>query len=66
MLDIERQRRKTSRAEIVREALTAYLTGEGTRSKPLRFAGLGRSGRHDTAREAEAILGREWDTADDR
>lgn len=58
-LDYERRRRNSSTAAIVREALTEYLAGGKARAKPLPFVGLGRSGKHDTARKAETILARE-------
>jgi hypothetical protein len=57
-LDYERRRRNSSTAAIVREALTEYLAG-GKSSKHLPFVGLGRSGKRDTARNAESILARE-------
>lgn len=65
LLDLERKRRDTSEAEIIREALEAYLKGDSSQPKRLRFAALGRSGHHDTAREAESIIAREWDDAGD-
>ena len=58
LLDLERKRRGTSAAAIVREALEAYLRAGSDQPKRLRFAALGRSGHHDTAREAEAIVAR--------
>ncbi len=61
LLEMERQRRNLSTAEVIREALAAYLRGENAQRKRLRFAALGRSGHRDTAREAESILAREWD-----
>lgn len=57
LLDFERRRRDTSTAEIVREALEAYLKPGPGHPRHLRFAALGRSGHHDTAPEAEAIIG---------
>jgi len=66
LLDLERKRRDTSAAEIVRAALEAYLRPGHGGPKQLRIAALGRSGHHDTAREAEAILTREWGNAGDR
>lgn len=60
LLELEARRSNRSAAEIVREALASHLRGEGTQPKRLPFAALGRSGRHDTSREAEAILEREW------
>lgn len=66
LLDLERRRSNRSTAEVIRAALASYLGGEGTQAKPLPFASLGRSGRCDTAREAETILEREWGRAGDR
>lgn len=60
LLDLERRRRDVSTATIIREALTAYLRGDGAWPTRLPFVALGRSGFQDTAREAEAILAREW------
>ena len=60
LLDEERQRRAVPAATIIREALTAYLPRRDGASGQLPFIGIGRSGAHDTAREAEAILEREW------
>ncbi len=58
-LDYERRRRNRSTAAVVREALTEYLAGGKTTPTTLPFVGLGRSGKRDTARNAEAILARE-------
>ena len=66
LLDLERRRRDTSIAEIVREALETYLRAGAGQPKRLRFVALGRSGHHDTAQEAETILAREWGRAGDR
>lgn len=63
LLALERRRRNLSTAEIVRQALAAYLRGEGAQPKRLRFVGLGRSGCHDTAQRAEEILAQEWGRA---
>jgi hypothetical protein len=60
LLELEARRSNRSSAEIVREALASHLRGEGAQLKRLPFASLGRSGQRDTAREAEAILDREW------
>ncbi|MSP59626.1 MAG: ribbon-helix-helix protein, CopG family [Myxococcales bacterium] len=56
----ESERRATSVSDVVRRALASYLglTDEAPRKLP--FAGLGRSGRRHTARNAEEILAREW------
>lgn len=65
LLEVERQQRAVSQAAIIREALVAYLRRrQGPRRLP--FVALGRSGTHTTAREAEAILAREWQHAGDR
>jgi hypothetical protein len=58
LVEYERRRRGASTTAIVREALTEYLGGSS--GKRLPFVGLGRSGKRDTARQAEAILEREW------
>ena len=55
----EARRRETSVSEIVREALAAHL-GLTVSERPLGFVAIGRSGRRRTARNAEAILAREW------
>ncbi|TMF54195.1 MAG: ribbon-helix-helix protein, CopG family [Chloroflexi bacterium] len=60
LLDYERRGRGISTAMVVREALETYLTGASRGRERLPFAGLGRSGRRDTARKAEAILASEW------
>lgn len=60
LLDYERRGRGVSTAMVVREALENYLTGSSRARKRLPFAGLGGSGRRDTARKAETILAREW------
>jgi hypothetical protein len=60
LLAREAERAHTSVSDIVRRALGRQfgLTDETTRKLP--FAGLGRSGRRHTGRDAEAILAREW------
>ncbi len=60
LLEFERRRQDRSTADIVRRALEAYLSAGGNRPKRLRFAALGASGHHDTAQQAEAVLGQEW------
>lgn len=57
LIEAERRRRGSSAAAIVREALVGYFDD---RPKVLAIAALGRSGHHHTARDAEAILAREW------
>jgi hypothetical protein len=60
LLEHARRQRDVSTAAVVREALAAYLTKGSPRGKRLPFAALGGSGRRETARNAEAILAREW------
>ena len=55
----EALRRGASVSEIVRSALLEHLSLEKGRKK-LPFVALGRSGCRHTARDAEAILAREW------
>jgi hypothetical protein len=57
LLERERRRRGVSAAAVVRDALDAYFGG---RPKTLAIAALGRSGQRHIARDAEAILAREW------
>jgi Arc/MetJ-type ribon-helix-helix transcriptional regulator len=51
------ERRRVSVSEVARDALREHL--QGPTRKRLPFVGIGRSGRHDTARRAEEILTRE-------
>lgn len=64
--DVEReaQRRRISVAEVTREALREHIQRPAADRLP--FIGVGRSGRHDTARRAEEILAREWGDASGR
>ena len=55
----EARRRNTSVSEVVRSALAGHFGLTGA-SRRLGFVALGRSGRRHTARDAEAILAREW------
>lgn len=57
LVERERQRQGVSAAALVRAALRAYV---GEQRRPLAIAALGRSGERNVAREAEAILAREW------
>ena len=59
LLDREARRRETSASDIVRRALESFL-GASDRHRELPFAALGRSGRRNTARNAEKILAAEW------
>ena len=53
-LKMEGLRRKQPMAEIVREAVEAYLASEPTKGPP--GAGAFASGRSDTAEQADAVL----------
>jgi ribbon-helix-helix CopG family protein len=59
LLGREAKRRGQSVSEIVRSALLEHFAIAGGKKK-LPFVGLGRSGRKNTARNAEAILAKEW------
>jgi hypothetical protein len=60
-LAAEARRRNTSASEITRDALARHLGLAEGEPRELSFAALGRSGHHDTAREMEELLAREWD-----
>jgi metal-responsive CopG/Arc/MetJ family transcriptional regulator len=60
-LQREARRRGASVSELVRGAVEAQVLRRAKVGLP--FASLGRSGTHDTARKAEAILAREWGRA---
>jgi len=62
-LDREARRRGTSVSAIAREALADRLRLRAGEVRELPFAGLGRSGKYDTAQRAEEILAEEWDAA---
>lgn len=53
----EAHRRRVSVSQVIRERLE---TGSGGSERTIPFAAIGRSGRHDTARNAAAILEKEW------
>jgi predicted transcriptional regulator len=59
LLAHEARRQDTSVSEIVRRALASHF-GLTASARALGFVALGRSGRRHTARDAEAILAREW------
>ena len=59
LLAHEARRRGEAVSAVVRDALKSQLGGCASPGK-LPFAGLGRSGRRHTARDAERILRREW------
>jgi predicted transcriptional regulator len=62
----EARRRNTSISAVAREAIAQRLRLTGDEPRTLPFAGVGRSGEHDTARRAEAILAQEWSADRDR
>ncbi|MGH2585386.1 MAG: CopG family transcriptional regulator [Dehalococcoidia bacterium] len=65
LLQQERRRRDVSVAEVVREAIEAYLRSNG-HAKQYSIIGIGRSKYRDTARNFEAVLAEEWDRDRDR
>jgi hypothetical protein len=62
LLAREARRRETSVSEVVRRALSQHLGLTGSQRR-LGFVAVGRSGRRHTARDAEAILAKEWSRA---
>ena len=56
----EAHRQGTSVSAVVREALAKRLRLRADTDRALPFAALGRSGTHDTARNADEILAKEW------
>lgn len=56
----EAERTGNSVSGLVRKALEKVLGVAEDTPRELPFAGLGRSGHRDTARNAEAILAQEW------
>jgi predicted transcriptional regulator len=60
-LEREARRRRVSVSHVAREALAERL-GSGRRApREIPFAGIGRSGYHDTARNFEEAFDAEWD-----
>jgi metal-responsive CopG/Arc/MetJ family transcriptional regulator len=57
----EARRRNRSVSEITRDALAAHLGLVADEPRNVPFAGVGRSGHRNTAREMEELLAREWD-----
>jgi metal-responsive CopG/Arc/MetJ family transcriptional regulator len=57
----EAQRRRVSVATIAREALREHVQAAAVPT----FIGIGASGQHDVARNAEQIIAREWGDAHD-
>jgi metal-responsive CopG/Arc/MetJ family transcriptional regulator len=65
-LEREARRQGASVSAVVREALIDPLHMPVGETRDLPFAGVGRSGKRDTARRAEEILAEEWDADRDR
>lgn len=63
-VDREARRRRVPVSQLVRESIEAQLGIGGPRQ--IAFAGVGRSGRRDTARRVDDILEAEWTGAGDR
>jgi predicted transcriptional regulator len=60
-LEREARRRSLPASAIARDALTQYLGfGRAGERRELPFAGVGRSGKHTTARDMEKLLEEEW------
>jgi metal-responsive CopG/Arc/MetJ family transcriptional regulator len=57
----EAQRRRVSIATVARDALQEHLHSDTAPD----FIGIGSSGQHDVARNAEQIIAREWGDAHD-
>jgi hypothetical protein len=60
------RRGHTSVSEVVRRLLAAQLGLIASGDRPVPFANLGRSGQRYVARDAEAILAKEWTPDRDR
>jgi Arc/MetJ-type ribon-helix-helix transcriptional regulator len=60
----EARRRRIPVSQLVREGLVAQL-GRSSGVRKIAFAAVGRSGKHDTARNVDAILEAEWARARD-
>ena len=59
-LELRRGHMRVSTSELLRRALEAYLAPPPGIGREISFAGIGRSGTRQTARQAEEILEREW------
>lgn len=59
-LSREARRRDTSASQVARGALAQHLGLTPGQPRRLRFAALGRSGQHHTARDMEQLLEQEW------
>ncbi len=57
----EARRRNVPVSEVTRDALIRHLGLAADELRALPYAALGRSGHHNTARDMEELLAREWD-----
>jgi Arc/MetJ-type ribon-helix-helix transcriptional regulator len=57
----EARRRNLSASEVTRDALAKHLGLAAVEPRDVPFAAVGRSGQHNTARDMEELLAREWD-----
>lgn len=60
LVDLERKRRDTSAASIVREALEVYFGQKATEARRLGFIGIGASAHTDTSERIDEILKEGW------
>lgn len=65
-LEREARRRRLSISEVTRQALAEHLRIVAGEPRKLPFAALGRSGRRNTAQDAEEILADLWSRDRDR
>jgi hypothetical protein len=63
VVEREAQRRRVSASELAREALRERVGVNPDELRALPFARIGHSGQRHTARDAEALLAREWGRA---
>lgn len=61
----EARRRRLPVSQVIRERLESDL-GVGGTARQIKFAAVGRSGQHDTARRVDEIIEAEWADARDR
>ena len=66
LVELERQKRNASTAEVIRHALESYFGVGATQPKRYSFIGIGDSGHTDTASRIEELLAEEWDPDRDR
>ncbi|MFV2062091.1 MAG: ribbon-helix-helix protein, CopG family [Chloroflexota bacterium] len=59
-LEREARRRRVPVSRVAREAIEAQLGRPTQDGRVIKFAALGRSGHHTTARDLDKILDEEW------